>query len=124
MTGKQIRYFMKNTDKKDINATIKSVSNYEEFLLLLKPKGYETKLEKLEENTVKYISFHLLNKERFVRGNTRSLRKEYTKELIINHIEEKTNLKSILKMKTRISDRSINTSGERFQNSLGLKKWG
>lgn len=78
---------MKNTNKKDINATIKSVSDYEKFLLLLKAKGYETKVEKLGENAVKYISFHPLNKERFVRGNTRSSGKEYTKELIIDRDE-------------------------------------
>ena len=109
--------------RKDINAAIKSASDYEEFLFLLKAKGYEIKGDKLGENAPKYISFRPLNKERFVRGSTRSLGKEYTKERIKERIEEKTNLKSIQKKKKSISDRLIDTSGEKFQSSPGLKKW-
>ena len=36
--------------RKDINAAIKSASDYEEFLLLLKAKGYEIKGEEFGEN--------------------------------------------------------------------------
>ena len=108
--------------RKDINAAIKSASDYEEFLLLLKAKGYEIKGEEFGENAVKYISFRPLDKERFVRGSTKSLGKEYTKERIKERIENKANPKSILQKKT-ISDRLIDTSGEKFQNSPGLKKW-
>ena len=109
--------------RKDINAAIKSASDYEEFLLLLKAKGYEIKGEEFGANAVKYISFRPLNKERFVRGSTKSLGKEYTKERIRERIENKANPKSVLKKKTSISDRLIDTSGEKFQNSPGLKKW-
>ena len=59
----------------------------------------------------------------FVRGSTKSLGKEYTKERIRERIENKANPKSVLKKKTSISDRLIDTSGEKFQNSPGLKKW-
>lgn len=109
--------------RKDINAAIKSASNYEEFLLLLKAKGYEIKGEEFGENAVKYISFRPLDKERFVRGSTKSLGKEYTKERIRERIENKANPESILKKKKSISDRLIDTSGEKFQSSPGLKKW-
>ena len=107
----------------DINTAIKNASDYEEFLLLLKAKGYEIKGEELGENAVKYISFRPLDKERFVRGSTKSLGKEYTKERIKERIENKATLKSVPKKKTSISDRLIDTSGKRFQNSFELKKW-
>ena len=61
--------------RRDINFCIKSASSYEEFLLLMWAKGYEIKGETFGEDAVKYISFRPLDKERFVRGSTRSLGK-------------------------------------------------
>ena len=59
------------------------------MLLLMRAKGYEIKGESIvtasgsiEESDAKYISFRPLDKERFVRGSTKSLGKEYTKERI------------------------------------------
>ena len=72
--------------RKDINQAIQSASDYEEFLILLKAKGYEIKGETFEENASKYISFRPLYKERFVRGSAKSLGKEYTKERIRERI--------------------------------------
>ena len=43
--------------RKDINFCIKSVSTYEEFLLLMRAKGYEIKGKTFEEGAAKYISF-------------------------------------------------------------------
>lgn len=43
----------KTTIRKDINAAIKSASTYDEFLLLLKTKGYEIKGESLEKDGTK-----------------------------------------------------------------------
>ncbi len=68
--------------RKDINAAIKSSSTYEEFLLLMRAKGYEIKGENFGEDTPKYISFRPLGKDRFVRGSVKSLGREYTKERI------------------------------------------
>ncbi len=65
--------------RRDINFCIKSASTYEEFLLLMRAKGYEIKGETFGEDAAKYISFRPLDKERFVRGSARSLGKEYTK---------------------------------------------
>ena len=45
--------------------------------------------ESFEESAAKYISFRPLDKERFVRGSTKSLGKEYTKERIRERIEMK-----------------------------------
>lgn len=46
----------------------------------MRAKSYEIKGETFGEDAAKYISFRPLDKERFVRGSTRSLGKEYTKE--------------------------------------------
>lgn len=79
----------------DINFCIKSASSYEEFLLLMRAKGYEIKGETFGEEAVKYISFRPLDKERFVRGSARSLGKEYTKERIRERIEKKREQKAV-----------------------------
>ena len=68
--------------RRDINFCIKSASTYEEFLLLMRAKGYEIKVETFGEDAAKYISFRPLDKEHFVRGSAMSLGKEYTKERI------------------------------------------
>ena len=64
--------------RKDINAAIKSSSTYEEFLLLMRAKGYEIKGETFGEDALKFISFRPLGKDRFVRGSIKSLGKEWT----------------------------------------------
>ena len=74
--------------RRDINFCIKSASTYEDFLLLMRAKGYEIKGESFEEGAAKYISFRPLDKERFVRGSTKSLGKEYTKERIRERIDK------------------------------------
>ena len=88
--------------RKDINFCIKSASTYEEFLLLMRAKGYEIKGETFEEGAAKYISFRPLDKECFVRGSTKSLGKEYTKERIRERIERKRERKAIIPKKTTL----------------------
>ena len=109
--------------RKDINLAIKSSATYEEFLLLLKAKGYELKGESLEENNAKYISFRPLDKERFVRGSAKSLGKEYTKERIQERIASGLERKSTVHSKTQSSKRLIDVNDEKFTNSIGLKRW-
>ena len=109
--------------RKDINASIKSASTYEEFLLLMKTKNYEIKGEELGKTSPKYISFRPLDKERFVRGSVKSLGKEYTKERIKERLELKQERKKILAKKDYTSQKLIDTSKEKFQNSIGLKRW-
>ena len=109
--------------RKDINFCIKSASTYEEFLLLMRAKGYEIKGETFEEGAAKYISFRPLDKERFVRGSAKSLGKEYTKERIWERIERKRERKAIIPQKDYSARRLIDTSDEKFQNSPGLQRW-
>ena len=109
--------------RRDIIFCIKSASTYEDFLLLMRAKGYEIKGESFEEGAAKYISFRPLDKERFVRGSTKSLGKEYTKERIRERIEMKRERKSVIPKKDYSSRRLIDTSDEKFQGSPGLQQW-
>ena len=108
--------------RRDINFCIKSASTYEEFLFLMRAKGYEIKGETFGEEAVKYISFRPLDKERFVRGSARSLGKEYTKERIRERIEKKRKQKAVIPKKDYSAHRLIDTSDEKFQNSPGLQQ--
>ena len=108
--------------RRDINFCIKSASTYEDFLLLMRAKGYEIKGESFEESAAKYISFRPLDKERFVRGSTKSLGKEYTKERIRERIEMKRERKSVIPKKDYSVRRLIDTSDEKFQSSPGLQQ--
>ena len=116
--------------RRDINFCIKSASTYEDCLLLMRAKGYEIKGESIvtasgsiEEGAAKYISFRPLDKERFVRGSTKSLGKEYTKERIRERIEMKRERKSVIPKKDYSVRRLIDTSDEKFQSSPGLQQW-
>ena len=109
--------------RRDINFFIKSASTYEEFLLLMRAKGYEIKGKTFGEDAAKYISFRPLDKEHFVRGSARSLGKEYTKERIRERIEKKRERKAVIPKKDYSARRLIDTSNEKFQNSPGLQQW-
>ena len=109
--------------RKDINSCIKSASTYEEFLLLLRAKGYDIKGEELGENAPKYISFRPFGKERFIRSSAKSLGKEYTKERIKEHIELKRERKATIPKRDYTSRRLVDTSDEKFQTSPILKRW-
>ena len=109
--------------RKDINIAIKSSSTYDEFLLLMRAKGYEIKGETFGEGARKYISFRPLTQDNFVRGSVRSLGKEYTKERIKERIEQKRERKVTIPKKDYASRKLVDTSSEKFENSLGLKRW-
>ena len=119
--------------RKGINLCIKSASTYDEFLLLMRAKGYEIKGETFGEDAAKYISFRPLDRERFARGSVKSLGAEYTRERIKERIEAKALEQSQKrvpfprKAKPIIKDYSskklIDTSEEKFTQSPGLKHW-
>ncbi len=109
--------------RKDINIAIKSASTYDEFLLLMRAKGYEIKGETFGEDARKHISFRPLQQDNFVRGSARSLGKEYTKERIKERIEQKREHKVAIPKKDYSSRKLVDTSGEKFENSPGLKRW-
>ena len=89
----------------------------------MRAKGYEIKGESFEEGSAKYIPFHPLDKERFVRGSTKSLDKEYTKERIWERIKVKRERKTVIPKKDYSFRRLIDTSDKKFQGSPGLQQW-
>ena len=89
----------------------------------MRAKGYEIKGETFEEGAAKYISFRPSDKDRFVRGSTKSLGKEYTKERIKERIEMKRERKAVIPKKDYSARKLIDTSDEKFHNSPGLQRW-
>ena len=65
ISSKQIATLLRIDDsqvRKDINAAIRFSSTYEEFLLLMRAKGYEIKGEIFREDAPKYISSGIYSK--------------------------------------------------------------
>ena len=119
--------------KADIDEAIKNAGTYEDCVELIRAKGYEVKGSNFGENAHKFISFRPLDRERFVRGSTKSLGAEYTKERIKERIKEKalTKEKKRVPFPTRkkpvVKDYSrknlIDTTEDKFMQSPGLKHW-
>ena len=110
----------KSQIRKDINQAIKAVSSYEEFLALMKAKGYEMKGTEISENGGKYITFRPVGKDRPVRGSAKSLGKNFTKERIKERIENKRQHTPMPYKRKRIIDTA---SDPKFTENIGLKKW-
>ena len=123
----------KATLKSDIDEAIRNANTYDDFLDLIRAKGYEIKGETFDKTDLKYIAFRPLDRERFVRGSVKSLGAEYTKERIRERIEQQTLVhpqKSVSfprKSKTIVNDYSskklIDTTKKKFEQSPGLKHW-
>ena len=126
--------------KKDIDDCILISRSYEEFLQRMRDKGYEINGETFGEGSAKYISFRPYGKDRFVRGRAQSLGADYTKEKIRERIEERSSLGTekmvqnisgpvltieeyLKKHQTGSLTSLIDTSSEKFANSIGLSKW-
>ena len=110
----------KSQIRKDINQAIKVVSSYEEFLALMKAKGYEMKGTEISENGGKYITFRPVGKDRPVRGSAKSLGKNFTKQRIKERIENKRQHTPMPYTRKRIIDTA---SDPKFAENIGLKKW-
>jgi hypothetical protein len=119
--------------RNDIDSTIKLAKSYDEFIALLKQKGYEIKGEQLN-GTLKYISFRPAGKERFVRGSAKSLGSDYTREKINARIEQPVSERSGAISRTPPQNRTfrprdyskrnlIDTSSDKYTESAGLKRW-
>ena len=119
--------------KADIDGAIKIAATYEDCIDLIRAKGYEVKGEDFGEKAHKFIAFRPLDRENFVRGSTKSLGAEYTKERIKERIEEKALVKDKKRVpfptrkKPIVKDYSrknlIDTTEEKFTQSPGLKHW-
>lgn len=120
--------------RNDIDELIKKSKDYNEFILLLRAKGYEIKGESFDDKALKYISFKPIASGSWIRGRDKTLGSEYTKERIKERIESNQNelakskipfpkrkKKNILKNYSK--QRLIDTDSEKFQNSPGLQHW-
>ena len=73
--------------QEDIDECIKLAKSYEDFLHLIKEKGYSVSGEKIGDPRAKYIKFTAPGQERSVRGSFRNFGEGYTKEEIKDRIE-------------------------------------
>lgn len=124
----------KDNLKKCINEIILITNTYEDFITLLRAKGYEIKGETFGKDSSKYILFRSLDQEHFIRGSTKSLGIEYTKERIKERIESKSHKLQLKKhvslpikrknlIKEYSSKKLINTSSEKYVQNPALKHW-
>ena len=120
--------------RKDIDEAVSIAASYKEFLKIIREKGYEVKGNNLSGENLKYISFRAPGQQRFVRGSVRSLGEKYTRDEIKKRIKAREitplpKARSLRKReqdiskKVRQSAKLIDTSGEKFQNAPGLKRW-
>ena len=134
--------------QEDIDKCIKIAKSYEDFLRLIREKGYKVSGEKIGDPHAKYIKFLAPGQERPVRGSFRNFGAGYTKEEIKNRIvnpekwlnveqpkeEQKTQNPQKSKPRIRVPKKDIitrtgasraliDTTGEKFQNSPGLQHW-
>ncbi len=132
----------------DIDECIKLSESYEEFLRLIREKGYKITGEKIGDPHAKYIKFLAPGQERSVRGSLRNFGLGYTKEDIKDRIEnpekwqnvkqdcqepvttEAPKQKSRIKVpkkdiitRTSASRTLIDTTSEKFKSSPGLQHW-
>ena len=95
-SGKESTSYKKRlTD--DIDSIVSIASSYENFLELMKAKGYEIKGENLSVDSPKYISFRPMESKNFIRGSAKSLGESYTKEKIKDRIDRNKSKEKIRK---------------------------
>ena len=110
--------------KSDINETIKQAHTYDEFLDLMKSKGYEIKDAEISPEAHKYIGFRAPGQERWIRGRAKSLGEDFTKDRIRERIEEKARIRAErMKRLTKRNPSMIDTSQDKFAESPGLMRW-
>ena len=134
--------------QEDIDECVRIAKSYEDFLRLIREKGYSVSGEKIGDPHAKYIKFIAPGQERPVRGSFRNFGAGYTKEEIKDRIDNPEKWHNIEqsakeqtvtdapKQKSRIkipkkdiitrtgaSRTLIDTTGEKFQNSPGLQHW-
>ena len=114
----------KNQTRKDINICIRASKSYEEFILLMKARGYEIKGDSLGEGAPKYISFRPIGSDRFIRGSAKSLGKNYSKESIQKRIEQKKERTTTFTPKDRKLRSMIDTINDpKFTENAGMQRW-
>lgn len=109
--------------KADINETIKNALSYEEFILAMEAKGYEIQNQGFD-TPGRYIKFRTQGQKHFIRGRSKTLGRDYTKERIKERIENKAKERAGKMLHGKSIHRLINTSGiQKYEENPGLKKW-
>lgn len=109
--------------KTDINEAIKNALSYEEFISEMKSKGYEVQNAGLA-NSGKYIKFRAKGQKYFIRGRSKTLGMDYTKERIKERIENKAKERAGKMLHGRSIRSLINISAShKYEENPGLKKW-
>lgn len=110
--------------RKDINQAIKASSTYEDFLALMKAKGYKMTGTALDGDARKYITFQPLGRDRAVRGSVKSLGKNFTREQIKERIENRHLRTASLRQSDKKTLQMIDmVSDPKFAENMGLQKW-
>ena len=134
--------------QENINECVKIAKSYEDFLRLIREKGYKVSGEKIGDPHAKYIKFLAPGQKRPVRCSFRNFGAGYTKEEIKDRIEnpekwqnaeqpneeQKTQVPQKSKPRIKVPKKDIITrtgagrtlidiTGEKFQNSPGLQHW-
>ena len=113
--------------RQNINTAVRESKTYEEFLEIMRSRGYEIKDSGFGSDDHKYIGFRAPGQTRWIRGRTKSLGAEYTKERIRERIEERAKVRADKMLKP--ADRSldnislINKSDPKFDNAPALQRW-
>ena len=103
----------------DIDDCIKSSKSYDDFLRLIREKGYIVSGEKINDPHAKYIKFLAPGQKRFVRGALRNFGTGYTKDEIKERIENPEKWTNIELGFTTLSDSFSNVHKE--TNLQGLQ---
>ena len=134
--------------QEDIDECVKNAKSYEEFLRLIREKGYKVEGENIGDQRAKYIRFTAPGQKRPIRGSFKNFGSGYTKEDIKDRIENpekwrhigqdattqneptqpgskpriKIPKKDIL-TRTGAYKKIIDTTEEKYLNSPGLQHW-
>ena len=134
--------------QEDIDECVRLAKSYEDFLLLIREKGYIVSGEKIGDPRAKYVKFTAPGHERPVRGSFRNFGAGYAKEDIKDRIEnpekwrnvesekpdQKEQEQPMTKSRIKIPKKDIitrtgayrtliDTTEEKYKNSPGLQHW-
>jgi len=110
--------------RRDINECIRQSHIYDDFILLMRSKGYEVKDSDYDETDHKFICFRAPGYTRWVRGKANTLGSEYTKERIRDRIENKGKIRTEKMLKNPSAPSSIiDTTDEKFRENKHLMNW-
>mgnify|MGYP006929004281 CR=1 FL=1 len=85
----------------------------------MEAKGYEIKNAEFGENSRKYITFRSPDMSHPVRGSTKSLGKNFTKERIKERINNKLHRTTVPSVRNKL----IDTNTPNIAGNIGLQKW-